>query len=518
MSEAMANPTTPPIAAADVFDGAESSALRDLRTLVLSRSAGISIETEDEERADTLLAQTAKDLDLTLIEWSIAQGMTFHGSGNYVADSQKPAAALKAIDAYVGNAIFVLKDFARHLSEPAISRTLRELLERFSKPPCLSTIVLIDAEVSLPGEIKPMVATLDIKLPDTAEYERAIHSVIESLMLSGRARVEVTPTDFPELTGALRGLTLNQARRAIAQAAVKDGRLSRDDIAHLVELKAGMLEQGGLLEYMPAKAIDAEIGGFANMRKWLERQRMAFGADARAFNLPAPKGVLLVGVQGCGKSLAAKTIANSWQLPLLRLDAGRLYDKFVGESEKNFRQAVSIAESLSPAVLWIDEIEKAMSPSDGGDTDGGLSQRLFGAFLTWLQEKEAGVFVVATANDLSKLPPELLRKGRFDEVFFVDLPDPEERAEIFRIHLSFRRQDPNAFDLTALSAATEGFSGAEIEHVVVTTMLDALQSRVQPDTAAVARVAESVIPLSVSRRDDIERLRAKAREQFVPVR
>lgn len=506
------------IPAADAFDGGENSALKDLRTLVLSRSGGISIETEDEERAETLLVEAARGLDMTLIEWSIAQGMTFHGSGNYFPDSQKPSQALKGIDTFNGNAIFVLKDFTRHLDDPSIARMLRELLERFAKPPCLSTIVMIDAHAALPAEVKPMVAELDIKMPDTSEYEQAIHGVIESLLMSGSARVEVNANDFPQLVGALRGLTLNQARRAIAQAAIRDGRLSMDDVAHLSELKAGMLERGGLLEFTPASTLDVQIGGFANMIKWLDRQRMAFGEEARALNLPAPKGVLLVGVQGCGKSLAAKTIARSWQLPLLRLDAGRLYDKFVGESEKNFRQAVQITESLAPAVLWIDEIEKAMTPAGAGDADGGLSQRLFGAFLTWLQEKKAGVFVVATANDLGKLPPELMRKGRFDEVFFVDLPDFEERKQIFRIHLGFRKQNPDSFDLQRLSDATVGFSGAEIEHVVVTAMLDALQSRVAPSTESLLTVIGSVIPLSVSRREDIAALRARASEQFVPVK
>jgi len=506
------------MATTDVFDGSESSALRDLRTLILSRSAGISIETDDEERADGLLAQAAKSLNMPVIEWSIAQGMHFHGTGNFVVDSDKPERALKAIETHIGNALFVMKDFTRHLGDPALARTLREQLARFAKPPSLSTIVFIDADSALPPDLDSAITALDIKLPDPTDYERATHVVIESLLANGHARVEMSADDVPALATALRGLTLNQARRAVAEVAIRDGRLSLEDLSGLVELKAGILEQGGLLDYMPASAIDANIGGFASLNKWLDRQRLAFGDDARSLNLPAPKGVLLVGVQGCGKSLAAKTIARRWQLPLLRLDAGRLYDKFVGESEKNFRQAVSIAESLAPAVLWIDEIEKAMSPSSAGDTDGGLSQRLFGAFLTWLQEKRDGVFVVATANDLSKLPPELLRKGRFDEVFFVDLPVPEERADIFRIHLTFRRQKPADFDLSVLAAATEGFSGAEIEHAVVTTMLDALQHRVQPDTAAVLRVVDSIIPLSTSRRADIERLRATAREQFVPVR
>ncbi len=509
--------TMPGFPGSDTFEGSENSTLHELRTLVLSRHAAVSIETDDEERADGLIATAARDLNLTLVEWSIAAGMTFRGSGNFVPDSNTPAKAVRAIDAYKGDAIFMMKDFSCHLADPALARQLREILERFSRPPSLSTVIIVDAHVQLPRELEADAFALDIKLPQPGEYEQAIRGVIETLLVNRRARVEITSDQVPQLAEGLRGLTLNQARRAVAQVAIQDGRLSLEDLAALVELKADALERGGLLEYMPASSLDAELGGFSNLRAWLERQRQGFTPEARQLNLPVPKGVMLVGVQGCGKSLAAKAIARGWGLPLVRLDMGRLYDKYIGESEKNFRQAVSIPESLAPTVLWIDEIEKAISTGAGASTDGGLSQRIFGAFLTWLQEKQDSVFVVATANDLSALPPELLRKGRFDEIFFVDLPDAQERAEIFRIHLGFRKQDPSRYDLAALAVATEGFSGAEIEHVVVTAMLAGLQIKQRPDTAALVKVAESIVPLSTTRREDIERLRATAHERFIPV-
>lgn len=228
--------------------------------------------------------------------------------------------------------------------------------------------------------------------------------------------------------------------------------------------------------------------------------------------------MLLVGVQGCGKSLAAKVIAREWELPLLKLDAGRLFDKYIGESEKNFRRAIAVAESMAPAVLWIDEIEKGMAPGGGQDSDGGLSRRLFGSFLTWMQEKRAEVFVVATANDLSALPPELLRKGRFDEIFFVDLPEADERKSILAIHLRLRRQDPAAFDLPRLAAASSGFSGAELEQAVISALLQALQDGRSLDTDLVERELSATVPLSVSRAEDVERLRIFARERFVAVR
>jgi SpoVK/Ycf46/Vps4 family AAA+-type ATPase len=227
---------------------------------------------------------------------------------------------------------------------------------------------------------------------------------------------------------------------------------------------------------------------------------------------------MLVGVQGCGKSLAAKVIARRWELPLLKLDAGRLYDKFIGESERNFRRATAAAEAMAPCVLWIDEIEKGLATGGGGDADGGLSKRLFGSFLTWLQEKRADVFVVATANDLSALPPELLRKGRFDEVFFVDLPDAAERDAILRIHLRLRKQDPESLDLARVVAATVGFSGAELEQVVISALLRGLQEQRPLDAEMLVAEAGATVPLSVSRREDVERLRATAADRFVPVR
>ena len=517
MNPQPADPTLKAFPGSNAFGGSESTSLHELRTLVLSRYAGIAIETGDEERARDLLTAVACDLGLTYVEWSIAQGMSFPGTGNYVPDSQTPAKALKAIDIFTGNALFVMMDFSRHLADPAAERHLRELLERFAKPPSLSTVVMVDSNMQLPQGLESNVVDFDIKLPDQDEYERAIRSVIEGLMAGNSARVEISAEQVPQLAEGLRGLTLNQARRAVAKVAVEDGRLSLEDLAALVEIKAEVLERGGMLEFMPASSLEAELGGFGNLTTWLERQRVAFSPEARQLNLPAPKGVMLVGVQGCGKSLAAKAIARTWSMPLVRLDMGRLYDKFIGESEKNFRQAIAVAESLAPAVLWIDEIEKAIGAGGEGDADGGLSQRIFGAFLTWLQEKESSVFVVATANDLDKLPPELMRKGRFDEIFFVDLPSDSERAEIFRIHLAFRKQDAASYDLVALAAATAGFSGAEIEHVVITAMLDGLQRRKRPETADLVRIAAGTIPLSTTRREDVARLRELARDRFVPV-
>jgi SpoVK/Ycf46/Vps4 family AAA+-type ATPase len=342
--------------------------------------------------------------------------------------------------------------------------------------------------------------------------------VVESLRLNRSAEVSIAPADYDAFAGALSGLTLNQARQAVAQVAIDDGRLTAEDLDRVVDLKARVIRNDCLLEYFPVAENAFELGGFAGLQQWLHRARLAFGAEAAQLNLPTPKGIMLVGVQGCGKSLAAKVIAREWQLPLLKLDAGRLYDKYVGESEKNLRRSLATAESMAPAVLWIDEIEKGMAPSGGQDADGGLSRRLFGSFLTWLQEKRADVFVVATANDLSALPPELLRKGRFDEIFFVDLPDAAEREAILRIHLALRKQDPARLDLSRIVAAADGFSGAELEQVVIVSLLQALQEHRPLDTQLMLDELAATVPLSVARREDVERLRALAHERFVPVR
>jgi SpoVK/Ycf46/Vps4 family AAA+-type ATPase len=303
----------------------------------------------------------------------------------------------------------------------------------------------------------------------------------------------------------------------IAQAVVDDAKLTAADVQTVIRCKGEIIARGGLLEFYPLEENRFEIGGFAKLKEWLASARVGFTAEARAMNLAAPKGVLFVGVQGCGKSLAAKFIAREWGLPLLKLDAGRLYDKYVGESEKNLRRATALAEAMAPVVLWIDEIEKAFAQTTSSDADGGVSQRLFATFLTWLQEKKDEVFVVGAANDLMRLPPELLRKGRFDEIFFVDLPTVAERSTIFRIHLALRKLDPARFDLDALAQASEGFSGAEIEQAVISSLYRCLQHKQQPSTASIIESLRATMPLSVTRAEDVMRVRQMAVQRFRPV-
>ena len=495
-----------------------ASPVHELKTLVLSRHPGILIETPERERTDRLLAAVAADLRLYRFRWTAAAGVQRVPDGQTLYETKDPVRALAAIAELQVEALFELGDFCRHLERPELAAALRSMLERFADPARLSTVVLVEAGSNLPPELEPHVVRFELSFPSRDEYRAAIVAVVDSLGQNRRAQVEIQPSDYDDFCAAVSGLTLNQARQAVARVAIEDGRLGREDLVRLAEHKARTLQEDGLLEYFPPADNRYELGGFDRLRGWLERARVGFSKEAAELGIDPPKGLLLVGVQGCGKSLAAKVIAREWGLPLLKLDAGRLYDKFIGETERNFRKAVAIAEASAPAILWIDEIEKAIAPGGGGgDADGGVSRRVFGAFLTWLQEKSAAVFVVATANDLSIMPPELLRKGRFDEIFFVDLPDAAERAQIFGIHLRLRRQEPAAFDLPRLAAASEGFSGAEIEQAVTASLLGALHERGELTTERLEHELQSTVPLSVSRREDVERLRAYARERFVPV-
>lgn len=500
-------PSTPPV----------PSPVHDLKTLVLSRHPAVALETDEEDRALSLVDAVARDLRLTVFDWTLTRGLVREGHDQPLYESSKPAVALAGAAELDVEALFVFRDLRRHLADAQVSRALRDLLDALERSHRISTVILLGGQPELPSEIAGRVVHVPLGLPSEAEYKTALTAVTDSLAAGGRATVTLTPDDCSAIAGALRGLTLNQARQALARVAIEDGRLSRDDLPRLVDLKARALQADGLLEYFPPADNAAALGGFTRLSAWLERARVGFSPQARELNLPAPKGVLLVGVQGCGKSLAAKAIARAWEMPLLKLDAGRLYDKYIGETERNLRKALGVAESLAPSVLWIDEIEKALATGSGDGSDGGLSQRMLGTLLTWMAERPAEVFLVATANDVFRLPPELLRKGRFDELFFVDLPTAAEREEILAIHLRMRRQDPAGFDLAVLSAATEGFSGAELEQVVVGALLGALQAGAPADTAALAREAAGTVPLSRSRAEDVQRLRDLAAERFVPV-
>ena len=496
----------------------QNTSVGDVKALVLSFHPVIVIETVEEERARSLLYAVAGQLRMTLFEWSMTRGLTRAEEPNALNRiTANPLALLQHIAGLRLKAVFLLKDFSTHLSDPAVARQFRELDDYFIQT--RSTVVLSGETVSLPSEIEATAVRYKLQLPDREELEGVVNNVLQSLGGDSFGVSQLGPADCDALFNALHGLTSNQARQAVTYAMVKDRKLTAEAIPEILERKVQLIREGGLLEYYPEKGNRYELGGFANLKGWLARARVGFTPEARAMNLSAPKGILIVGVPGCGKSLAAKVIAREWKLPLLKLDAGSLFDKYIGESEKNFRKAITMAESMAPVVFWIDEIEKSIATTAGsGEADGGLSRRLFGEFLTWLQEKREEVFVVATANDLSVLPPELLRKGRFDEIFFVDLPNREERDAIFKIHLAARKQDSARFDLTPLLDATEGFSGAEIEQIVVAAIYRCLSQKRPLDTSLLLEEIKQTVPLSVTRREEIEHLRETASGRFVSVR
>ena len=329
--------------------------------------------------------------------------------------------------------------------------------------------------------------------------------------------MSLTPADQDRLLANLQGLTLAESEKLLTRLIVEDGRLDADDITRVAEAKRELVERDGLLEYQPTKQSLDEIADLVHLKEWLEKRRLFMEDPRRAadFGLEFPRGILLVGVPGCGKSLCAKAVAAAWGLPLVRLDPGALYDKYIGETEQNFRRAVTSADRLAPLVLWIDEIEKAFA-AGGGDEDGGTSQRVLGTFLSWLQERRGDVFVVATANDVQRLPAELLRKGRFDETFFVDLPDETTRIAILDIHLRKRKQKPEDFDLALLAREGEGHSGAELEQIVVSALYTAFSAKAQLTTDLLLDELRQMPPIASIARERIAFLRQWAGDRTVP--
>jgi hypothetical protein len=516
-----------------------STSVHDLRILIRSSHPLVVIETVEEGRVLTLLQSVAAQERMPLFEWSVTRGLTRADDAPTLSKmTATPLAVLQHIHGLTVEAVFWLKDLGPHLQDPAICRQLREVAAVHSRS--RATCILTGQPIPLPPELEQSAVRLDLRLPDREELRSMlrdllqslaprtsarprsttlVHSMLRSINEPHRADQGPTSHDADAILRALQGLTLHQARQAVAYCLVERGALSADDVQAILKRKVQAIKDGGLLEYYPLEDNRFELGGFTNLKGWLERAQVGFTDEAKSLNLTPPRGIMLVGVPGCGKSLAAKAVAREWKFPLLKLDAGRLFDKFVGESERNFRKAIEMAESLSPIILWIDEIEKAMVAGGGSsDADAGLSRRLFGAFLTWLQEKKQDVFVIATANDLSSLPPELLRKGRFDEIFFVDLPDDAEREAIWTIHLNLRKQDRARFDLGKIVSASDGFSGSEIEQAVVAGLYRALHRKTPLTTDLLIQELTQTVPLSVTRREDIDALRRTAEGRFVSVR
>ncbi|MHC4645439.1 MAG: AAA family ATPase [Planctomycetota bacterium] len=486
---------------------------------VISGGGGcISIITYEEKYALGLVRRAAKNLERELWIWSVAEGvrdgLSLLDRGPLVAGTEKPEAGLSNLAGSRQGSVCVTLDLAEYLRDGRTLRVLRNLLDRFEKVG--STLVMIDSEDKLPEVIKSYARPFEISFPDEKELQEIIRGTLLRIHRKKPVEIGISRKGLGVIVRNLRGLTRRQAEQVLVESITKDQRFTDNDINLIIAGKRRVIQRGGLLEYIRTPLDLSEIGGMKRLKKWLEQRKDAFGAEAEKFGLKAPRGVLMLGVQGAGKSLCAKAIATAWRQPLLRLDPGTLYASYIGESERNLRHALLQTEMMSPVVLWIDEIEKAFASAASRSADGGLSQRMFGTLLTWLQEREAPVFVVATANDIEALPPELLRKGRFDEIFFVDLPCKDTRREIFAIHLKKRNRDGAKFDLDWLAAVSDGYSGSEIEQTIISALHEAYANRSEVDTELLISSLHGSPPLTVTMAESVAALRLWAEGRCVP--
>jgi SpoVK/Ycf46/Vps4 family AAA+-type ATPase len=490
------------------------SVANELLTLVRSRYAIVGVETHEEERLENILTDVAGELDVSLWIWDSAGGLVHQGTGNAMYNTAQLEQLLLYLDGSAQDGIILLKDIYHHLKDPIVQRSLRNVAAHYKQD--RRCIFLVAPAFDIPAGLEKEIMVVPLALPGPEEIKRVIYDTVSSLRSGRTVKIEMTREELEQLINALQGLTLEEIERAMIQIVLEDRRLSPEDIDQVLRVKQKTLMRDALLDFIPSSQDLGDIAGLDRLKDWLARRRAAFSRKAREFGLDIPKGILLLGVQGCGKSMCAKAVAREWSLPLLRLDPGKLYDKYIGESERKMREAIRAAEAMAPAILWIDEIEKGLGGITGGDADGGLSKRMLGTFLSWMQEKQHPVFVIATANDISSLPPELIRKGRFDELFFIDLPDEDARCEIFRIQLRRRDRDPELFDLDTLAGASEGFSGAEIEQAVVGALYSAFTDSRKLTTDHILTELAGTRPLSVIMEEKVTALREWAKDRTIP--
>ncbi len=480
----------------------------ELETLIRARYPIIYVVSWEERRVEETLREVCQRRGKKLVQWTVTSGL----GGNVAA--RDPLAALDQILAAPDQSVFLLKDFHPFMNDHMVIRKLRDLI--FTLKTSYKTIVLLSPQLKLPMELEKEISVVDYQLPTVNDLDRLLEGIIQSVKGNTTIDVDLTPTEREQVLKAASGLTSNEAENVFARSLVEKRTF---DIDVILGEKEQIIRKSGILEYYRTDEGMGDVGGMDLLKGWMNQRTASFSDKAREYGLPEPKGMLLLGVQGCGKSLTAKAIAGLWRLPLLRLDVGKIFGGIVGQSEENIRKAIATAESVSPCILWTDELEKGFSGTQSsGISDGGTTARVFGTFLAWMQDKKHPVFVVATSNDVTSLPPELLRKGRFDEIFFVDLPNAEERAEIFSIHLKKRKRDVTKFDLIELGKLSVGFSGAEIEQTVVSALFGAFDedAREVRQSDLVKSVKESV-PLSVTMRERIAELREWADDRARPV-
>jgi hypothetical protein len=489
---------------------------QELDVYVRARYPLLWVVTPEEKRALAEIEALAKEQRKRMLVWSGTTGLGNPAKpGQVDAGKRDPIGLLSAILDDPEAGLWVICDFHPYLRDLNVVRRLREVA--FALAASSKTVILLGPVLNIPPELQKEVTVIDFALPSAAQLAAQIDQIATSAARQGRVQVELDRRQRERLVLACLGLTENEADNAISKAIILGrGRLDGGAVGVVTAEKQQIIRKSGLLEFFDHSEEMGSVGGLKVLKEWLRKRVRAFNEEARAFGLPEPKGILLVGVQGCGKSLVAKAVANLWRLPLLRLDVGRLFASLVGSSEENLRNAIKVAESIAPVVLWVDEIEKGFAGVGYGAGDAGTSARVFGSFITWLQEKQTPVFVIATANAVNRLPPELVRKGRFDEIFFVDLPNGAERAEIWRIHLTKRNRDPNQFDLHTLAMASDGLSGAEIEQAVIAGLYEAFDKGKPLTMDDLLEVLAETIPLSRMMDEEISELRGWAAQRARP--
>ncbi len=482
---------------------------QDLELLLRSRTPLVLIESHEEPRILQLFTRLVVRLGHPMFQWTVTEGLrplAFDAIPK--RDTLAPDTVLKYIKSSSHAGYYLLLDYHPYLGDPLHIRLLKEIAQGYDETP--RTLVLISHALDIPPELQHMTARFDLRLPDRATIKGMIREEAEHWQQRSRRPLKADAQAVQKLAASLSGVTASDARRLIRTAIEDDGAITRDDLPRIMEAKYQLMSHDGVISFEYDTARFADLAGLKQLKTWLMQRRQAF--SGKSGNLDRPKGIMLLGIQGAGKSLAARMVAGTFGIPLLRLDFGSLYDKYYGETEKNLRRALETAETMAPCVLWIDEIEKGIAADDSQDS---LSRRVLGSLLTWMAECRSPVFLVATSNDIQRLPPELIRKGRLDEIFFVDLPAADTRDEIFQIHLRQRELTPGDFDTALLVEASEGFTGAEIEQAVVSALYAAQAHRCPLDTDHLIAELERTRPLSVVMAEKVETLRRWAEGRTV---
>jgi hypothetical protein len=515
-----------------------------LKVLMDSSTPIVVMETVEETRAVRMVRLACSALNLAAFEWTIASGLARSGGnplapvvdngtfppGGYRAgdvndiaenakalyDSREPAKMLANLESISIEAAFILKDLHRHMDDPVVVRRLRDVGQKFATN--RRTVILTAPKISIPAELASLVEYLELPLPDRQRLRQIIDEILVRILKTHTLQRRLEPGGLDAMADNLRGLTEEEAERAISQALVARYALCPETVTDVLEAKKALLRRAEMLEFVESSDNLALVGGLDNLKRFLAQRRGSWEDAARAFGLDPPRGVIILGVQGCGKSMCARAIAGDWKLPLVKFDTAAVYDKYIGETEKRIQKVFKVAEGLAPCVLWIDELEKVFAGSgpDSASADAGVSSRLLASFLSWMQDRKAPVFVAATCNNVSVLPPEFIRKGRFDELFFVDLPTHAERKQIFGIQLSKRKRNPAEFHLDRIAAAARGYSGAEIESVVQTALYAAYSQKQQLGDRHLLEAIQATVPLSTTRAEEIAALREWAAKRAVP--